>query len=97
MSGDQGPKCVIGRRNSKKSIDIAPDDQTDHLQTAPSGRHPKLMSKTQIRELKAILVVFANRLRRDRLDDPMRILAYRAQSLVDEAMRSANEPVRKAG
>jgi hypothetical protein len=63
-----------------------------------------MMTKTQIRELKAVLAVFANRLGRDRRDDPLRILAYRAQSIADEAMRSARggvsvvkPPVRKAG
>jgi hypothetical protein len=57
-----------------------------------------MMTKAQIRELKSILVVFASRLHRDSLDDPMRVLVYRALSIADELMRQpASQPVRKAG
>lgn len=64
----------------------------------PSGRHLSVMTKTQVRELKAILVVFGGRLRVDGLDDPLRVLAYRAQSLLDDAIRTVDErSIRKAG
>jgi len=56
------------------------------------------MTKTQVRELKAIVVVLTDRLNACPADDPLRVLAYRAQSLADEAMRaSGDHPVRKVG
>jgi len=84
--------------NATWDIDIAPDNRKVPLRATPSGTHLTAMSKAQIQELKAILGVFARRLRSDRLDDPMRILAYRAQVIVDEAQRSAAfHQVQKAG
>jgi hypothetical protein len=79
-------------------IGIAPDGRVSLLRTTSSDRYRKMMTKSQIRELKDILVVLANRLRADQLDDPVRVLVYRAQSLADAAMRSTGQyPVPKAG
>jgi hypothetical protein len=43
------------------------------------------MTKTQIRELKTMLVMIASRLDSTALDDDSRILFYRAQNLLDES------------
>jgi hypothetical protein len=56
------------------------------------------MTKTQVRELKMILATLASRLRSDALDDPMRMLCYRAQALADDELRVvARDSLSKVG
>jgi hypothetical protein len=58
------------------------------------------MTKTQCRELKTVLLMIASRLSSDVLDDEMRILLYRAQTLADAPHKdrpSVREAMSKAG
>jgi hypothetical protein len=58
------------------------------------------MTKTQCRELKTVLLMIASRLSSEVLDDEMRILLYRAQTLADASQASRSnvrEALSKAG
>ena len=58
------------------------------------------MTKTQCRELKTVLLMIASRLSSEVLDDEMRILLYRAQTLADASHTSrpsVREAMSKAG
>jgi hypothetical protein len=57
------------------------------------------VSKTQLRELKTLLVLIASRLPSEALDDATRVLLYRGQILADEcfANRTAREPLSNTG
>jgi hypothetical protein len=58
------------------------------------------MTKTQCCELKTVLLMIASRLSSEDLDDEMRILLYRAQSLADESRTSRSngqQAMSKAG
>jgi hypothetical protein len=58
------------------------------------------MTKTQCRELKTLLLMIASRLSSEVLDDEMRILLYRAQTLADVSRTSrpgVREGMSKAG
>jgi hypothetical protein len=59
---------------------------------------PQDMSKTQQRELKAILAAIGRVLRPESYDDVARILLYRAQTLADSGTtKAAHEAIPKAG
>ena len=57
------------------------------------------MTRTQIRELKTILVIIASRLPSEALDDSTRLLLYKAQLLADDALqgRTVRQVIAKAG
>jgi hypothetical protein len=58
------------------------------------------MTKTQRSELKTVLLMIASRLTSEVLDDEMRVLLYRAQTLADASHMSGpnvREAMSKAG
>jgi hypothetical protein len=65
------------------------EGQQTPLRCDASGLQLTAMTKTQLRELKALLAILANRLPDDALDETTRVVLYRVQSLADEGMHRA--------